>query len=353
MIRPSSLPALAQCPCFESGSSEYAEDGTERHAALSEHFAGDDSRLDMLDDDQAEGVKWAAEYIRIHAPLSDYPADFEKKLSFTDNNFNEIKGTPDVVCGNHIFDLKWRYRDYTAQMAAYACMVLADRDEGSTVTIHLLFGATKKSEVFKLDLDSALSIVDPIVERAQSPDKTHTPCDYCGWCAIKLSCPAFKARVDAVVAGRDDWQLEAYDTTFITDGKEMAKALRIARKLSKWCDAVEWRAKELWQKEGIQIPGFDLKERQGRQYITDTVQAFSLSGLPQDKFLACCEPRLNTSKTYPDKVGIIDTYAAQTEISKAGAKRELLKKIEPVLKRGNPVISLVDTQSKINSEESE
>ncbi|MDA1277397.1 MAG: DUF2800 domain-containing protein [Verrucomicrobia bacterium] len=349
MIRPSSLPALAQCPSFESGSSEYAEDGTERHHALTEHFAGDDSRLELMDDEQAEGVRWAAEYIKIHAPMSDFPIDFEKKMSFTDADLNEVEGTPDVVCGNHLFDLKWRYRDYTAQMAAYALMMFQGAPR-ETVTVHLLFGATKRAQAFNLTEESCRYIIDPIIERARNPDRVPEVCDYCGWCKLKLTCPAFKVRVDAVLEGRDDWHLETYTTDFVTDGKEMAKALRLARRIKKWCEAVEWRAKELWQKEGVQIPDFEMKERQAKQYITNVIEAFRRSGLPQDKFLECCEPRLNTSKTYPDKLGLIDTYHGSCGGSKAGAKKELLRKLESVLKRGNTTVYLVDTGSKTEEE---
>lgn len=360
MIRPSSLPALAQCPCFESGSSEYAEDGTERHHALSEHFAGDDSRLEMLDDDQVDAVRWAAEYIKVNAPMLDHRIDFEKKLKvqddslgFEDDDLANMVGTPDVVCGNHLFDLKWRERDYTAQMAAYVWMICGQGETNGPIKVHLLFGANKRAEVFTIDWRSAADIVIPIAARARNPERTPVLCDYCNWCAVKLTCPALKVRVDAVVSARPDWALEGYDTVFMTDGPEMAKALRIARKLKAWCEAVEWRAKELWTKEGVQIPGFELKERQARQYITDVTSAFNLSGLPQDKFLACCEPRLNTSKTYAEKLGIIDVYAEQTGIKKAPAKKEVMRKLESVLKRGNPTVSLVDTKSKSGEEESE
>lgn len=353
MIRPSSLPALSQCPCFESGSSEYTEDGTERHHALTEHFAGDDSRLEFMEEDQAAAVRWAAEYIRIHAPMSDHPIDFEKKLRMDDDEMNEITGTPDVVCGSHLFDLKWRHSDYTAQMAAYVCMMFTANPKLETVTVHLLFGAFKRAETFRLDWATAAEIIHPIIERARNPERVPALCDYCGWCKLKLTCPAFNVRVDAVVKARPDWELEQYETAFITEGPEMAKALRVARKLAKWCEAVEWRAKELWTKEGVQIPGFELRERQAKQYITDVAAAFNLSGLPQDKFLACCEPRLNTSKTFAEKLGIIDEYAKLTEISKAAAKREVLRKLEPVIKRGNPTLSLVDTQSKAGTEDAE
>lgn len=353
MIRPSSLPALAQCPCFESGSSEYAEDGTERHRALTEHFAGDDSRLLMMDDEQADGVRWAAEYIKIHAPMMDHPIHFERTLTMLDADLDEMRGTPDAVCGGDLFDLKWRERDYTAQMSAYAVMMFETNPDLSSVTVHLLFGAFRRHETFRLDEKSARAIVDPIISCAKNPDRKPSPCDYCSWCALKLTCSAYKERVDAVVAGREDWKLETYDTEFITDGKEMGKALRLARRMKKWCEAVEWRADVLWNREGVPIDGFERKERQGRQFITDVTTAFSLSGLPQDKFLACCDVRLNTSKKYPDKLGVIDTYAKQTEISKSGAKRELLKKLEPVIKRGNPTVSLVDTGMKTEDEDFE
>ena len=304
-----------------------------------------------MDEDQSDAVRWASDYIRMHAPMSDHPISFEKTLRMDDSEMNEIKGTPDVVCGNHMFDLKWRQRDYTAQMAAYVCMMFEANPRLESVTVHLLFGAVKKAEVFKLDNATARDIIDPIIDRARNPERVPALCDYCGWCALKLTCPAFKVHVDAVVNGRPDWELEQYDTAFITTKPEMVKAVRIARKLKGWCESVEWRAKEMWLQEGVSLePEFKIMERQSRQYITDVAAAFNLCGLPQDTFLACCEPRLNTSKTFAEKIGIIDEYAKLNAIPKAAAKRDMLRKMESVIKRGKPTVSLVDTQSKTSTE---
>lgn len=354
MIRPSSLPALAQCPCFESGSSEYTDDGTERHAALSEHFAGDNGRLDLMDEEQAEAVKWAADYIRLHAPMSDHSIQFETKLSVmleVDLEEFELKGTPDAVCGNDLFDLKTRPRDYVPQMAAYALMMFDQAPERPFVRVHLLFAALRKHETFKLTREAAVKIVVPIVANSLDSNRVPKPCDYCNWCANKLTCSAIKDRVQAVQSGREDWELEQYNTSFISEPAEMAKALRVARLLAKWCEAVEFRAKTMWIKEGMAIPGFKLQERAGKSVITDVLEAFRLSGLPEETFLKCCDLRMETSKKFPEKVGAVNAYRELTGVTMAAAKRELKRKLEPVTRRGNPTVSIVADKGETLEEE--
>ena len=149
MLRPSSLPALQQCPRFESGlSSVAAGEGTARHAALKENLeAALKEYLEVnyglyneLEREQRDAVLWAAGCILTHAPIADYPIAFEVPVNPLGEDFKPLfpnGGTADVVCGPYIADLKWRRRDYTAQMAAYA---LDRHDAGhEVVTVDLLF----------------------------------------------------------------------------------------------------------------------------------------------------------------------------------------------------------------------
>ena len=55
-FRPSSLPMLAQCSKFEGGNSEYADDGTKRHAILAEYFQGNMEAITMMTDDSQENL---------------------------------------------------------------------------------------------------------------------------------------------------------------------------------------------------------------------------------------------------------------------------------------------------------
>jgi hypothetical protein len=328
MIRPSSLPALAECPCFESGSSDFADEGTQRHEALKAHFEGNDLLLNALPDEERDAVKWAADYIRLKSH-SEHPIIVERTLTATLPNFDEITGTPDAACYLDIFDLKWRERDYTTQMAAYAFLHLSEIGHEGPVTIHILFGAFHRVETLKVDMDSAVRTIMPIIERATAKDRQPAPCTYCGWCSARLTCKALNERAQAVAAGREDWQLEQYHASAILDPVEMGKALALAKHLSKWIDGVEHHAKEMAVKQGVTIPGWTLKTKAGKRSTFDMAGAFNATGLPSEQFLACCEIRLTTDKKNPSKVGLENLYAEQQGISKAAAARELKKKLEP------------------------
>jgi hypothetical protein len=340
-IRPSNLPALSQCPCFEPSASDFAEAGTDRHAALRAHFESNDGLLELLPEEDAEGVRWAAEYIRMKAPLSDHPIGFEQPLSLILDDFSEINGTLDATCHLDLFDLKWRERDYRAQLAAYVLMRLQELGIDATITVHVLYAAFRRAEVFHLDATSARAIVLPILDRARDPDRQSNPCTYCSWCARQLTCPALNIRAQAVAAGREDWQLQSYHCSEITDPRQMSRALTLAKHLAKWCKAVEHHALDMVIKRGEQIPGYTLKSRAGKRSCHDLTGAFNSLGLPVETFLACCDIRFSTSKENPDKKGIEDVYSAAHGVKKAAAKRELSRKLQPFLRtpKDNPYLA--------------
>lgn len=344
MIRPSSLPALTQCPRFEGGSSEFAEDGTNRHRVLEKLFSGDAAALDSLPEDQRDGMEWAVEQIKLKAPLSDYPIAFETRGVFVTDSFEEIPGHIDAECGPVLFDLKWRERDYSAQMAAYVLIKCATQ-QWKEIEVILLFAEPRRYHRYKLTPDEARRIVEPIIARAKDPSAAPTPCDYCGWCAKKLSCPALNAMAQTVAAGREDWKLEQYHASAIATPDEMGKALLLAQHLDKWVKAVRHYAKEMWLKQGVQIPGCELKERSGKRQCSDLTGAFNALGLPVDKFLACCDVRWSTNKKTPDRPGLENVYAKANGIPLASAKKELKRKLAQFVTTGNPSQSVAPIKS--------
>ena len=339
--RPSSLPALAQCPKFESGgSSEFAEAGTVRHHALSLMLLGNEDSLftsdDLnLDDEQMDGVKWAEDYIRLHAPTTDHPLICERKREWTGPDFSTREGTPDVTCGNHIFDLKWRKRDYDAQMADYALAVM---EEGGfeSVTVHLLYGAFKQVEVIQFDLASASRIVLDILTKANDPKSEANPCDYCGWCSKRLTCSALLERANTVAEHREDWGLASYHSSEILTAEEMGKALRLAKALGKWCESVEHHAREL-ARNGIIAEGFKVQERKGNRFIASIMDAYSKAGIEQGDFLSACEIKFSS---------LVELHAAKEGIKKAAAEREMERRLGEVVQRKQSTVSLVSVKEK-------
>jgi hypothetical protein len=336
---------LAQCPCFESSGSEFAELGTDRHDALKAHYAGDDSLLDLLDDDSHEGIRWAADYIRAHS-TDGYPLEWEVKRAWCRPDFSDATGTPDVVNGLTIFDFKWRYRDYSAQMADYALSLIGNSSD--KVTVHLLFGANRRAEKLQFDYEACERILLPILKGLENP--TPKACDYCGWCSKQFTCPAKTGPARTVAEGYaepDMLQLikDWHPSEMMNDAQQIAFALTIWRKLlKKWGESVEFHAMEAVTKLGLQLPGYELKERQGREFVTNAQRAFELSGLPAEKFLAVCSVRLNSSKTYADQIGLEKLFAEALGIKTAPAKREMKKKLAEVIQRGKSTLALVNAK---------
>lgn len=59
-----------------------------------------------------------------------------------------------------------------------------------------------------------------------------------------------------------------------TDPKVIADMLKAVPIVRKWAAGVEYAAKKMAMEDGIQIPGFEIKERRGRRSITSALAAF-------------------------------------------------------------------------------
>lgn len=337
MIRPSALPMLAVCPRYEGEDTTGNEDtqaGTLRHIALGRALSYDPDPYRGLSEEDAEAVRWAKSYIFTKAPTPTFALALEKKVNPLDSEFQPLfpqGGTPDVVCGPYLFDLKTRERDYTAQMAAYALHMF---QEGGwdKVEFHLLFTQNKRAQVFTLTEDEATKIVNDILARVKDPQAEPVPCDYCGWCSKRLTCPALLKRVEAVAAARDDWGLSNYHASELTSPEEMGKALRLARCIKEWAESVEYHAKEMAIKQGVVPAGFKLQSRQGARFVASVADAFPRCGLPQDEFLRACDLKFSA---------LVEAYSAFHGQKKAPSERDLEVKLGEVLQRKAPTQSLV------------
>lgn len=352
MIRPSALPMLAACPSWESsGGNADTDAGTLRHLYLKCLLSGckfvtesdwdghEGGRLKALSGEDRAAVEWAAEYVRVKAPTSDHKLLLEHHVNPLDAEFKPIfpnGGTLDVDCGPVLFDLKWRERDYEAQMAAYA-LGMFQQDGWQEIEVHLLFAETKRAQVFKLTEAGAEAIVNRIVAAVNDPNRKPNPCDYCGWCARRLTCPALLEKANAVIAGREDWKLEQWHGSKIESAEEMGKALCLARQLSDWCESVEFHAKEMALKKGMMPTGFKLQQRQGNRFVSSVSDAFPLAGLPQAEFLKACDCKPSA---------LFEAYAIFNQLPKATAEKEVCRKLGDVLQHKQSTVSLVAEKGK-------
>lgn len=332
--RPSSLPMLAQCPAWESAPDRGEDDknrGTLRHLALSGSLQDDPVPLQSLYIDETERVEWAIEYIKCHAPIADYPMHVERHLSILDDDFEVlIAGTPDVTCGPELFDLKWRERNYREQMAAYA-LAMMQENNWPKVRVHVLYAERKHAEVFEWTYPEAASIVFTVIESTKNNPKPN-PCDYCGWCSKRINCSAMVENVNKVISGRSDWTLPTFHASELKDAESMGQALKIARQISEWAEAVEHHAKEMAVKQGIIPTGFKIQNRKGNRVISNVIDAFARAGLPQDEFLAICDIKFSS---------LVEKTMEINGMKKAQAERTVEDKLGEVIQRKAPSLSLV------------
>lgn len=346
MIRPSSLPMLAACPCWESsGGNDDTNAGTQRHIAFARALSNDPEPFRDLRKDDHDSVEWAAEYVRMHAPTSDHEMRLEFHLNPLDTEFHPIfenGGTADALCGPHLFDLKTRERDYNAQMAAYALAMFQEHG-WDQVHVHLLFTETKRPVKFTFTETEAADVVNRIVAAVKEPNRQPTACDYCGWCSKVLNCPAHLSNAVKIARERQElsmqakvafeaWVGQGAHTSAIEDPALMGEVLRVARVLANWCDAAEFRAKDMAIKEGKIPSGFKLQSRQGNRFVASVADAFPLVGLPQAEFLKACECKPTL---------LFETYAGFHGLKKPAAEREVERKLGEVLQRKASTQSLV------------
>lgn len=339
MKRPSSFPALLKCGQYEGREedTEATERGTERHKAFRALLVNNDPlpMMGLCEEDRV-GVDWAVDFVRMKAPSSDHPMRCEEPGSFVTPSFDFVHGTPDVRCGWMLFDLKWRSADYTAQMACYALMMMEENQELERVECWVLFAERQHAQQLWFTRESAEELVAKA--EANEGNGEPDPCDFCDWCARAHYCKALVKMANTVREGREDWELDQYHGSEIQDSAEMAKGLRLARRMAAWAEAMEHHARQMVVREGKEIPGFKQSFRQGNRYIHGTVEeVFSVMRLPQDQLLKGCEPKFSKLS------GVLGEIHG---MSKANAEKEAERRLGDLLQRKPSTVSLIEIKTK-------
>ena len=197
-LRPSNLPKLAVCPCYESNpvAGPAAERGTLLDTAFRAELLGLEERLviaNKLTADEIAAVAWSVSMVRAISGR-------ERVLAREDDcrvKMLNLTGTADAIVPTRLthFDLKTgARRNYREQMAAYALGLMGAHFAGEW-TAHLLFCDQREIETIKFTYEEAHDIVDQVVKSFNDPAKKPNPCEYCGWCAKADTCPARLAMV--------------------------------------------------------------------------------------------------------------------------------------------------------------
>ena len=185
-------------------------------------------------------IDWAID--EVHKVIGgDAVVQVEPLLELEDKYY----GYADLVCGEHIFDLK--------------------------------SGGIPPLPGYKAH-ELVLGILDSHLDENSEP----VSCTYCKWCKHTLTCKALTKDFD-----EDD--MKDYD---LNKPEDLAEALHVAKRWKIWAEAVEKEAKKQLQ-EGNNIDGWKLQTRKGRESIDIGMAHKELySRMGSDKFLACCSMNL-------------------------------------------------------------
>lgn len=192
-------------------------------------------------------------------------------------------GFADLVCGEHIFDLKsggiLPMPGYRAQLAGYALPIM-EREFRDFMWGHELYVDARYHRYYKITLEEAKPLVEGIIQKHTDPNASPVSCTYCKWCRHTLTCSALL-----------DFDKDMkYD---LNKPEELAAALLKTKGIKAWCDAVEKAAKEHLG-EGKPLEGWRLQSRKGRESL-DATEAWRKLGqrIGTDRFFSACTLNLN------------------------------------------------------------
>jgi len=268
-IRPSALPKLAACPCFEGApAGEAAQRGILMDTALRLFLQGDVRGMQPLADADRDAVRWAAE--KFKELSEDHVLEVrEEELRLRVPAIRHV-GTADVLCASKYWvgDLKsGQIRDYEGQMAAYAWACMEARFAGEWTT-HLVFCDQRKVVTQLFQYEEAKRIVEEIVAAASDPAKQPKACDYCGWCALKDRCPAVVQPVTNTLQLVDESKsLTALRDELLASPERLGKFLAAAQLFNKeLVNPLRDEAKRRLE-SGEEVAGWKVTQVTGREYV--------------------------------------------------------------------------------------
>jgi hypothetical protein len=265
-LRPSSLPKLAVCPCFE-GRAEGGADarrGILLDRAFRAELSGSEERL-ALREQLAAGdnaaVAWAVgEVRRLAGPGPLLVREEDCRITMLG-----LRGTADAIAPEAmvLFDLKSGLRySCTEQMAAYALGMMEARFTGSW-TCHVLHCDQRETETLRFTHEEARRMVTGVIGAVRDPGRQPVPCLYCMWCAKEETCGARRSTATEALASMDP----GFDFAAVA-----ADPARLGRFLSACAVLGEFREKAAEAaiatlRSGGGVPGWELVEVPGEESV--------------------------------------------------------------------------------------
>lgn len=233
-------------------------------------------------------------------------AGLEEKLTIVDTKGRTVTwGTSDVVLrtGNHLTLIDYKFGrshiDAPADnMQAKAYTAGAFQGNPMAETAEFIFVVPVRDEVirhtFKRDeLLKLVEEVEMVIEAAENPESPYNPSEEtCVFCGEKPKCPAINTAVATVASKYGELELpDEFHSSAITAPDQMAKALQAAVIVERWAKSVRHHAMEMVL-NGEEVPGYELKYRQGKRTVRDVQSAWSVlqstTLLNLEEFLPAC-----------------------------------------------------------------
>jgi hypothetical protein len=262
-LRPSNLPKLAVCPCYEGSATAgpAAERGSLLDAAFRAELTGTALLRDKLSSEEQSAVSWSVSVVRSIAGR-------DRILAREDDcrtRMLGLEGTADAVVPARFthFDLKTGLRrNYREQMAAYA-LGLMEAHFAETWTAHLLFCDLREIESLPFTHAEARDLVGAVIRAVENPTREPIPCDYCGWCAKAETCPPRLAlAAEGLKAAEPGFKFEGV----VTDPAQLGRFLAACAVVEEFQERAKAIATERL-KSGGELPGWRLVTRKGTEFV--------------------------------------------------------------------------------------
>jgi hypothetical protein len=277
-IRPSLLPRIAACACFDPEPNPGA--AANRGSEIDFHFRAIlstegparaeavGSAAFSLDEDSAESLAWACEMAGLLA--GDY------KLLARDEDLRieacGMTGTADLACpaGQWSADLKTgQIHNYREQQAAYA-LGFMDKYFEDEWTVYLLYCDQREYVRLSFTREEAERVVREQIARRANPERVPTPCDYCGWCANRFRCiPRLEQAMPLVPVVDAEIPEQAFEAVLADNAKAVAflQACRTVRDLEEKARETIRDRLLAGKGEGLKIPGVSLVSKKGSEVL--------------------------------------------------------------------------------------
>ena len=328
---PSSLKMYAACPSYKprGGTNPAAEMGTRIHEALE---TGVWTTLSDFEQMLAQLCQDAKDSILKRHEMSADTADFYEEIrltmdlgegitTFGTSDFLAVKGTQavkiDYKTGKGYIDPvleNWQAKAYTVGAfqkfpeldAVHFYFIVPQRDE-------ILYGEFKRDDLHTMvaELRSvmvAANTAEDLWENAETgkgqvPLRITNPTDkVCNYCSNVQHCPAIQEKAFEIVSryAGDDFTLPENLHASEEDSPDyLATLLRIAPIVEEWAKSVKHHAQQKAIEDGVEIPGYEIREQKSVRKISDVLAAYGVlqdKGIELDDFLAALNGSLPIGK---------------------------------------------------------